>query len=484
MDFQGKQVLVFGSGISGAAASRLLLKKGATVVLYDNNEALDKEAIKDEVLARAGGPMQVVFENMLSTAKADSISLKPQYISGFIGKLQVILGPLSPEMIAWPELVILSPGVPLDIPLVEAFQKQNIPIWGEVELACVVGRGEILAITGTNGKTTTTALLGEIIREYTPNTFVVGNIGNPYTGIALQTDDHSVIVAEMSSFQLETVLTFHPKVSAFLNLSPDHLDRHHTMGCYIAAKENIAKNQTKSDFCIVNYEDEVTRAFGEKIKAQAVYFSSQRKLDRGIYLSDGQIIWQEDMKEPVKICHIDDLLVLGTHNHENVMAAAAMAIVYGVPVKTVRETVRTYRGVPHRIEFVAEKNGVYYYNDSKATNPDAAIKAVQAMNRPTVLIGGGYDKEASYDEWIEAFAGKVKKLVLIGATKEKIAQSARKLGFTDIILANHLEEAVTISAEYAKGKDAVLLSPACASWDMFRNYEERGERFKELVEQL
>ena len=484
MNFQGKQVLVFGSGISGAAASRLLLKKGATVVLYDSNETLDKEAIKEEVLLRTGGPMKVVFENGFSVSEPASTSAKPQYISSFVNKLQVMVGPLSPDMITWPELVILSPGVPLDIPLVEAFKKQNIPIWGEVELACVVGRGEILAITGTNGKTTTTALLGEIIRGYTPNTFVVGNIGNPYTDIALQTDDRSVIVAEMSSFQLETVLTFHPKVSAFLNLSPDHLDRHHTMGCYIAAKENIAKNQTKADFCIVNYEDEVTRAFGEKIQAQAVYFSSQRKLDKGIYLLDGQIIWQEETKEPVKICHIDDLLVLGTHNHENVMAAAAMALVYGVPVKTVRDTVRTYKGVPHRIEFVAKKSGVYYYNDSKATNPDAAIKAVQAMNRPTVLIGGGYDKEASYDEWIEAFAGKVKKLVLIGSTKDKIARSAQKLGFTDIILADTLEEAVKVSAAYANRKDAVLLSPACASWDMFRNYEERGDRFKELVEQL
>jgi len=484
MNVKGKQVLVFGSGISGVAASCLLLKKGATVVLYDSNEALDKEDIKEAVLIRTGGPMQVVFENGFSVSEPESTLLKPQYISSFVKKLQVMVGPMSDEMIAWPELVILSPGVPLDIPLVEAFKKQNIPIWGEVELAYVVGRGEILAITGTNGKTTTTALLGEIIREYTPNTFVVGNIGNPYTGIALQTDDRSIIVAEMSSFQLETVLTFHPKVSAFLNLSPDHLDRHHTMGCYIAAKENIAKNQTESDFCIVNYEDEVTRAFGEKIKAQTVYFSSQRKLDKGIYLLDGQIVWQEGTNEPVKICHIDELLVLGTHNHENVMAAAAMAIVYGVPVKTVRETVRTYRGVPHRIEFVAEKNGVYYYNDSKATNPSAAIKAVQAMNRSTILIGGGYDKEASYDEWIEAFAGKVKKLVLIGATKDKIGKSARRLGFTDIILADTLDEAVKISAEYAKGKDAVLLSPACASWDMYRSYEERGEHFKELVEQL
>ena len=286
----------------------------------------------------------------------------------------------------------------------------------------------------------------------------------------------------MSSFQLETVHSFRPRVSAILNITPDHLNRHHTMEAYIAAKERIAENQTKQDFCVLNYEDDVLRKFGEKVEAQVLYFSSRRKLNRGVYLDGKTIICQIDA--PISVCDTDELQILGTHNYENVMAATAMAYAYGVPVEVIRKTLLEFKGVEHRIEFVAEKNGVAYYNDSKGTNPDAAIRGIQAMNRPTVLIGGGYDKESAYDEWIQAFDGKVKKLVLIGATRDKIAQTARSLGFTDIVMADSFEEAFEKCVEYAQPGDAVLLSPACASWGMFKNYEERGDKFKELVEQL
>ena len=254
------------------------------------------------------------------------------------------------------------------------------------------------------------------------------------------------------------------------------------MEAYIAAKERIAENQTADDVCVLNYEDEVLRGFGEKTKAQVLYFSSRRRLKRGVYLENGEIII--DLGEKIPLCRVDSLHILGTHNYENVMAAAAMAYAYGVPVDVIRKTVCEFRGVEHRIEFVAEKNGVAFYNDSKGTNPDAAIRGIQAMNRPTILIGGGYDKDSTYEEWINAFDGKVKKLVLLGATRDKIAETARRLGFEDIVMADTFEEAFEKCVEYSCPGDAVLLSPACASWGMFKNYEERGDKFKELVNQL
>ena len=450
MDMKNKKVLVFGSGISGIGAGKLLEQVGASVVLYDGKETLDKEVLKAQL--------------------------------GDDTKAEIILGELSEEVMETLDLVVMSPGVPTDLPVVLKMRDMGIPIWGEVELAYTYGKGDVLAITGTNGKTTTTALLGEIMKNYKESVFVVGNIGNPYTAAALEMREDSVAVAEMSSFQLETIHEFRPKVSAILNITPDHLNRHHTMEAYIKAKEDIAKNQTKEDTCVLNYEDEVTRKIGENVKANVLYFSSQRKLDRGIYLDDGNIILRQD--EEILVCNVNELKLLGTHNYENVMAAVAMAAAYGTPMEVIRRTIKEFAGVEHRIEFVREKDGVAYYNDSKGTNPDAAIKGIQAMNRPTVLIGGGYDKDSEYEEWIQAFDGKVKLLVLVGATKEKIAEAARGCGFEAITFADTLEEAVNICATEARPGDAVLLSPACASWGMFTNYEERGKMFKEYVNNL
>ena len=445
-----KKVLVFGSGISGIGATRLLESVGKQVVLYDGNTSLDPEKMKAQI--------------------------------GEGTKAEIVLGELSDEVISTLEMVVMSPGVPTDLPVVNKMRDMGLKISGEIELAYTYGKGDVLAITGTNGKTTTTALLGEIMRNHQESVFVVGNIGNPYTTEAMDMNENSVAVAEVSSFQLETIHDFRPCVSAILNITPDHLNRHHTMEAYIAAKEDIAKNQTEEDTCVLNYEDEVTRAFGEKVKAKVLYFSSQRKLDKGIYLDNGNIVFKDE--EEVILCHVDELQLLGTHNHENVMAASAMAAAYGVPFETIRKTIKEFAGVAHRIEFVCEKNGVAYYNDSKGTNPDAAIKGIQAMNRKTLLIGGGYDKDSEYEEWIEAFDGKVKKLVLLGQTREKIAEAARKVGFEDIILVDTLEEAVKVCAENANEGEAVLLSPACASWGMFKNYEERGDKFKEYVKAL
>lgn len=460
MNLKNSKVLVFGSGISGEAAAGLLMREGSDVVLYDGNDKLNADTIKSEIL----GQIQARDHEKLP------------------GTVSVILGEFPEQMLDELDLTVMSPGVPTDLPVVEEMKQRNIPVWGEIELAYSCGKGDVLAITGTNGKTTTTSLLGEIMNNARESVFVVGNIGNPYTSIVPRTREDSVIVAEMSSFQLETVRSFRPKVSAILNITPDHLNRHHTMEAYIEAKERIAANQTPEDFCVLNYEDEVLRKFGESVDAQVLYFSSRRKLNRGVYLDGNTIVCCID--EPVAVCDTDELQILGTHNYENAMAAVAMAYAYGVSVDVIRKTLKAFRGVEHRIEFVAEKNGVAYYNDSKGTNPDAAIRGIQAMNRPTVLIGGGYDKESAYDEWISAFDGKVKKLVLIGATREKIADTAKRLGFTDIVMADSFEEAFEKCVEYAQPGDAVLLSPACASWGMFKNYEERGDKFKELVEQL
>lgn len=345
MDIRDKNVLVFGSGISGIAASRLLLREGADVILYDGNEKLDAETIKENILHD----------------EEHGVTLS--------GDVKVILGELSKEVMESLVLTVMSPGVPTDLEVVNQMREMGIPIWGEIELAYVYGKGEVLAITGTNGKTTTTTLLGEIMKKYQEHVYVVGNIGNPYTEVALDMTEDSVAVAEMSSFQLETIHTFRPKVSAILNITPDHLNRHHTMEAYIEAKKNICRNQTADDVCVLNYEDEVTRKFGEEIKAKVLYFSSQRILDRGIYLDEGDIVYSYDTDVAVTICNVKELQLLGTHNYENIMAAAAMAIAYGVPVDLVREVIKSFKGVAHRIEFVAEKNGVAYYNDSKGTKP-------------------------------------------------------------------------------------------------------------------
>ena len=443
-----KKVLVFGTGISGIGAAKLLEKVQAEVILYDGNEKLCKEEIRKKL-------------------PNDS-------------KCEIVLGALSKELLESLDLVVMSPGVPLDIPAVEQIKAAGIPIWGEIELAYQMSEGMVLAITGTNGKTTTTALLGEIMKAYAESVFVVGNIGNPYTDAALSMTEDSYTVAEISSFQLETIDTFAPKVSAILNITEDHLNRHHTMEEYIRVKELITKNQTKEDYCILNYEDEVLREFGKKCPAKTVFFSSERKLEKGVFLDDDVICLKTD-KETFEIVKTEELKILGKHNYENVMAASAMAYYAGVPMEVIHKAVTQFRAVAHRIEFVEEIDGIAYYNDSKGTNPDAAIKGIQAMNRPTLLIGGGYDKESSYEEWIQSFDGKVKYLVLIGQTREKIQEAAHKCGFMNTILADNLEEAVSICTEKAEKGDAVLLSPACASWGQFDNYEQRGDKFKEYV---
>ena len=448
MNLKEKRVLVFGSGKSGIGAADLLGAVGAEPVIYDGNENADKES----VLKKTSGTYPVEF----------------------------YAGELPEEVLESLDLVVLSPGVPTDLPLVKRFYEMGLPVWGEVELAYRTGKGRVLAITGTNGKTTTTALLGKIMKDACPSVFVVGNIGTPYTSKAQEMQENSVTVAEISSFQLETIEEFAPEVSAILNITEDHLNRHHTMEEYIRVKELITKNQSSEDVCVLNYEDEVLRKFGETAVPKVVYFSSVRTLEKGIYLEGDTIVLATETAK-IPVVKTGELKLLGQHNYENVMAAVAMAYYAGVDMESIRKSVCEFTAVEHRIEYVTEKNGVVYYNDSKGTNPDAAIKGIQAMNRPTLLIGGGYDKESSYEEWIQSFDGKVKYLVLIGQTREKIQEVAHKCGFVNTILADNLEEAVSICTQKAEKGDAVLLSPACASWGQFDNYEQRGDKFKEYV---
>jgi UDP-N-acetylmuramoylalanine--D-glutamate ligase len=451
MQLQGKRVLVFGAGKSGISATRLLQRQNAFVILYDSNTELTN---KD-------------FEEKFDTEE----------------NFLLVTGELTDDLITGLDLLVISPGVAIDHPAVLRIQKENTPVWGEIELAYRISKGKIVGITGTNGKTTTTTLVGEIMNTYFDEVYVVGNIGNPYTDVAMETTEQSVAVIELSSFQLETIHEFKPDVSAILNITPDHLNRHHTMENYIAMKENVAKNQTMSEVCILNYEDDVLREMAKRLKTKVVFYSSNHTLEEGLYL-EGEDIYYSTHGSREFVVNINELKVLGKHNYENIMAATGMAVAMGIPMEFIHSALVNFRAVEHRIEYVENINGVTYYNDSKGTNPDASIKAVQAMRTPTIIIGGGYDKNSTFDEWIEAFEGKVKLLILLGQTREQIAETAKLHGFHNIIMVNDLKEAVRISAERAETGDSVLLSPACASWGMFENYEQRGRLFKEYVREL
>ncbi len=439
-----EKYLVVGSGISGIAACGLLSEKGKAFVLYDENPDLDVDALRER-------------HAVLKDAR-------------------IVCGKFPEELYDDVDVVVLSPGVPVEKDYVLALAERGAEISGEVELAFSFGKGTVAAITGTNGKTTTTALAGEVLRQAYGDVRVVGNIGIPYTSVAADTDEKTMVVAEISSFQLETTHTFAPKVSAILNITPDHLDRHHTMENYIAAKESVTKNQGDGDVCVLNYEDEVLKEFGKKAGCRVVWFSSKTRLADGYVYHDGAIFFAEGGKER-HLLDVADLNILGVHNYENAMAAWAIGAALGVPDEKIATAMRSFKAVAHRIEFICEKRGVAFYDDSKGTNPDAAIKAVEAMERPTHLIGGGYDKHSTFDEWIESFGEKVKTLALIGETAGAIADTARKKGFSNVVMCKTLEEAMDVCFSNAVEGDAVLLSPACASWDMFKNYEVRGDMF-------
>ena len=446
-----QSVLVAGAGISGIQAARLLGKSGTHVILYDGNADKDREALLRELPEGS----------------------------------ELVLGELPEEILLRISYCVISPGISLEAAFTDQLRAAGIEIIGEIELAFRFEQGSVIGITGTNGKTTTTTLAGDIMRAYLGEgkAFTVGNIGRPYTEEVLNSTADSVSVIELSSFQLETVKTFHAHVSAILNITPDHLNRHHTMENYAAAKERVAMNSGPEDTVVLNAEDARLMEFAKETKASVVLFSGLRTLENGYFLRDDVIYYAENGRETA-LLRTDEVHLVGQCNFENIMAAIACARAMNVPMPLILQTVRDFRAVPHRIEFVEEVDGIRYYNDSKGTNTDAAIQAVRAMTRPTVLLGGGYDKGSEFDDWVLEFGTKIKKLILLGATREKIAACCDAHGFRNYVFADTFEEAFRIAVSSAVPGDAVLLSPACASWGMFNNYEERGDLFKKLVRDM
>lgn len=447
MEYNGKKALVCGMARSGIAAAKLLNRLGARVTLQDMKK---REEISADVLALEGEGIV-----LYTGANPDEIACAQ-------------------------DLIVLSPGIPCDLSFIAVAEAAGIAVISEVELAYSLTPCPITAITGTNGKTTTTTLTGEIMKTAYSKTAVVGNIGVPYSEEVEGLTEKDWVVAEISSFQMEKAKEFHPHISAVLNITPDHLNRHKTMEVYIAMKERVFAKQTAEDFCILNHGDAACRKMADKTAAKVFFFDSSERLAEGIYL-DGDAIEVRWGAINETLIHVDELQILGVHNYENVMAAAAMGICAGIALDTIRTVLKGFAGVAHRIEYVATVDGVDYYNDSKGTNVDASIRAVLAMKKPIVLIGGGYDKGSSFDEWTKLFPGRVKHLVLIGVTAPKVRASAEKFGFTAISDCETFAEAVDLCREKAEDGDCVLLSPACASWGMFDNYEQRGDMFKEQV---
>ena len=451
MKLDGKKILIFGMGVSGKGVARLLRGKNVRIVLYDANPDLDKAALLNEL-----------------QLPADT---------------EIMTGDLTKDSFVGIDILALSPGISINAPFVKLAQECGVTVLGEVEIAYEISKGRLAAITGTNGKTTTTALTGEIMKAAFEKVFVVGNIGTSFASVADETTDDCVIVAEISSFQLESMAEFHPEVTAILNLTPDHLDRHGTFENYALTKLSITKRQSREETCVINYDDAYLREISKDITPRICYFSISEDLPEGIVL-DGDVITYKKDGQKMPIINRYDMNLLGDHNVENVMAACGITLAMGVDIPTIAEVVRNFKAVPHRIEYVCTKKDVRYYNDSKGTNTDAAAKAIGSMTSPTVLIAGGYDKGVDFTDWINGFNGKVKDMILIGQTAEKIKETALACGFTALHMCEDLKEAVTLASELAKPGDAVLLSPACASWGQFQNYEQRGDLFKEYANAL
>lgn len=450
------KAIVLGAGLSGIAASKLLMKNDVEVLLFDNNPKISIDKIKKSIYGKV--------------------------------KFKVLLENLNDEDIQDVSLCVISPGFPKTNPVYMKILKKRIPIISELELGYLYCKGQVCAITGSNGKTTTVELTGSILKKkFEDKVEIVGNVGTPYCERALVNNNREMTyVVECSSFQLEDVMKFKPNVAAILNFSPDHLDRYESFVEYINAKLNIAINMDERDILVLNYESQVLRELvlqKNMFKCKVVFFSSKRTLVEGFYLYDNAIFYKDKTKT-IKLVNVDELKLIGNHNYENVMASMAMAYYMGVSFVEIVEACKEFVGLEHRVEFVREKNGVKYYNDSKGTNPDAAMKAIDAMKGKILLIAGGRDKGVDYGDFIMKVKEKVRYLILIGEAKKKIAHKARDLNYNSVIFADTLEEAVDIANSYSNVGDNVLLSPACSSFDMFKSYEERGEKFKEKVMSL
>lgn len=452
MDLKNKNVLLVGLAKTGVSTIKKLNKLGANIIVNDIKPKEKLEGIIEEI------------DNL------DNI----EYVLGkHLENIENI------------DLTIVSPGVPLDLPFIEKIKSEGIKIIGEVELAYKLSKNPtFIGITGTNGKTTTTSLVGEMFKKANKDTYIVGNIGNPVIDTVDLTNENSYLVTELSSFQLESIEDFKPKVSTIINITEDHLNRHHTMENYINAKARVFKNQDKTDFTILNYDDSIVRDLGKNSNGNVLYFSIKEEVKQGAYLDkNNNIVIKVDGKELV-LMNKSELSLPGNHNLENAMSAILMAYVLNIDTDVIIDTLRTFKGVEHRLEFVTNKDGIMFVNDSKGTNPDSTIKAITSYERPIVLIAGGYEKQSDFTEMIEYATKNVKALVLLGQTAEKIETTAKEHGINNISKVEDMEAAVKKAYEIAESGDVVLLSPACASWDMYPNFEARGLDFKENIYKL
>jgi len=454
-NIKGKHVLVVGLGKSGIAAVQAMLKLGAVVSIQDSKtpDKIDGQLIS--------------------------------FLTGLPGgqNLGLYLGVTPPDMSEF-DMMILSPGVDPELPFVREAEEEGVEIIGELEIAFRIARGHFVAITGTNGKTTTTTLTGEIFRNSGRTTHVVGNIGVAVISKALDADEDDWLVTETSSFQLQTTRYFKPAVSAVLNLTPDHLNRHHTMEGYGSAKAKIFANQDESGYCVLNWDDPFCREMAGSCRAKVVPFSRREELDFGAFVKDGILVLKNEAGQLITFCRADELHIIGGHNVENALAAATVCYFAGIDAETIGKTLRSFGGVEHRIEFSGEINGVKYYNDSKGTNVDATVTALRAIEKNIILIAGGDGKGQVFDELIENFKGSVKHMILLGRDAGLIAEAADKYGFKEYTFARDMNECVQKASEMAVSGDTVLLSPACASWDMYTNFEQRGDHFKDCVAKL
>ncbi|MDD7216163.1 MAG: UDP-N-acetylmuramoyl-L-alanine--D-glutamate ligase [Anaerovoracaceae bacterium] len=450
-NIKGKRVLIVGMGKSGIAAAQAMLKLGANVTIQDSKE---REKADAQLLAFLEGKNVKCYFHQI-----------PEHVADF-------------------DMIILSPGVNPELDFIQEAEADGAEIVGELEIAYRIARGRFVAITGTNGKTTTTTLVGEIFRNAKRKTHVVGNIGVAVISKALEADEDDWLVTETSSFQLQTIKYFKPEISAILNLTPDHLNRHHTMEAYGAAKARIFENQDESGYCIVNYDDKLCYSLTKDCRAKVVPFSRLEELEFGAFLKGDMMVIRNEEGELIELCSRNDLKIIGDHNVENALAAAAICYFAGIDRDVIVKTLTEFAGVEHRIEYSGEINGIKFYNDSKGTNVDAAIIALKAIKKNIILIAGGDGKGQSFDELIKNFDGRVKHMILLGRDGRLIAEAADRNGFKDYTFAKDMPECVNKAFVMAEPGDTVLLSPACASWDMYDNFEQRGEHFKECVKRL
>lgn len=443
MYLKDKRVLVLGLGITGLSTVKALNHLGARLIVSDSKSELElKEFFQ--------GIREIHVEKYLDT---DTLSL---------------------ENI---DLIIKSPGIPPTVKILLEARERNIEIITDIELAYRISKTDnIVAITGTNGKTTTTTLVGEILKKANYNTYLAGNIGVGILEDMVRSKKDDVFVIEASSFQLENTVIFKPKVSLIINITPDHLDWHGSLKNYIESKKKVFKNQDENDFTILNYDDKLVREMANGINSKIIWFSVNHKLEKGIFIQDENIVIK-DGADVTKVLPYKNLrLVL-----ENALASIGIGWAMGIDMEIIAKILSEFNGLEHRIEYVKSVDGISFYNDSKGTNPDSTIKAIEAIRSSIILIAGGHDKGSEFDELIESFNGKIKELILLGVTKEKIKLTAEKHGFTNIHLVKDMKEAVSLAYSFGEENDNVLLSPACASWDMYGSFEERGQDFKRAV---